>query len=125
VSSEADLSVDGDQWQALECGVMVLRVLSNTCTYGGTQKRWILFVLSWHLFWGKKRKEWDDFLKITRTWISSRGDKAGPLSVSTLISVRIPLYCKVDKLTNLTLHIRLSSVTKLSTEEYISDQLSQ
>jgi hypothetical protein len=28
-----------------------------------------------------------------------------PLSVSTLISVRIPLYCKVDKLTNLTIYL--------------------
>jgi hypothetical protein len=40
----------------------------------------------------------------TRTNILSRGDKK-ILVVSTLISFRIPLYCKVDKLTNLTIYL--------------------
>jgi hypothetical protein len=57
----------------------------------------------------------DDFEKKSQGRIFYHVVIRRSLSVSTLISFRIPLYCNVDKLTNLTIHIRLSSVTRLST----------
>jgi hypothetical protein len=61
---------------------------------------------------------------MTRTWTESRVDKK-ILVVVNIDKLRIPLYCKVDKLTNLTLHIRLSLLPELSTGGTLFRSLSQ
>jgi hypothetical protein len=64
------------------------------------RKRWILFLLSWHLFWKKMRgwsdvDHWDDFGKITRMAELSRGDKKVHVPLSTLISLGFPYTVKL------------------------------
>jgi hypothetical protein len=76
---------------------------------GGTQREGFSLYCLGIYFVKKMQKESDvyhrcDFFeKFTRTNYVSRGDKRAHGPLSTLLSDRIPLYCKVDKLTNLTI----------------------